>query len=304
MSAQLNADATKLDALDQQFDAAQQRVAAMESKIATVRATIATDQSQVATDELSLRQAALDQYMNGTSAASLDVFTFGGSSAAAAQEYRTLATADLSSAVDGLRNAQQQLAQQQARLGTTEASAQAALDQVAAARSEADRVLGAQQATLSSLQGQVAALVAADNAAREASAAATYKAGRSGSANLPASSGGQGAVRAAESQIGVPYQWGAESPGHGFDCSGLTQWSWRQVGVSLPRTAEGQREAVPSVSWGSIEPGDLIFWGSGGSATHVAIYVGNGDVVNAPGQGQDIKIQPIWYNGLMGAGRP
>ena len=51
---------------------------------------------------------------------------------------------------------------------------------------------------------------------------------------------GEAAVRAAEHQIGVPYVWGGESPGHGFDCSGLVQWAWAQAGFSIPRTTETQ----------------------------------------------------------------
>lgn len=112
------------------------------------------------------------------------------------------------------------------------------------------------------------------------------------------------AIRAAESQIGVPYQWGAEDPGVGFDCSGLTQWSWGQAGVGLPRTANDQYDATARVPLAGMEPGDLVFWGSGGYAQHVGIYVGGGDVVDAPSSGQDVQIQPIWSNGLLGAGRP
>jgi cell wall-associated NlpC family hydrolase len=54
----------------------------------------------------------------------------------------------------------------------------------------------------------------------------------------------------------------------------------------------------------SVEPGDLIFWASGGSITHVGIYVGNGDVVHAPSTGGRVRIEAIWPSGLVGAGRP
>ncbi|HZU78290.1 MAG TPA: C40 family peptidase, partial [Acidimicrobiales bacterium] len=183
-----------------------------------------------------------------------------------------------------------------------QSQAQAAVDQIAAARTAAQATENAQQATLRSLNGQIASLVAEQQRAA-ASAANLQRIGASWG-NLPPSAGGQRAVQAAESQIGVPYEWGGESPGQGFDCSGLTQWSWRQAGVGLPRTADEQMHAVPRIPMSDMEPGDLVFWGSGGSASHVAIYVGNGDVVDAPSQGQRVQIQPIWSSGLLGAGRP
>ncbi|HZU79088.1 MAG TPA: C40 family peptidase, partial [Acidimicrobiales bacterium] len=96
-----------------------------------------------------------------------------------------------------------------------------------------------------------------------------------------------------------------EQPGVGFDCSGLTQWAWRQAGVSIPRTAAAQYDALPHVSLSSLQPGDLVFWNDGTSSVqHVGMYVGNGDVIHAPQTGQDVQITPIWTNGLVGAGRP
>jgi cell wall-associated NlpC family hydrolase len=112
-------------------------------------------------------------------------------------------------------------------------------------------------------------------------------------------------VAAAESQIGVPYHWGGEDPGVGFDCSGLTQWSWGQAGVSIPRTAQEQYDAIDHVSLSALEPGDLLFWGGGpGDIQHVGMYVGDGEVIHAPETGQVVHIQPIWNSDLVGAGRP
>ena len=93
-------------------------------------------------------------------------------------------------------------------------------------------------------------------------------------------------MAAAKSQEGVPYRWGGESPGGGFDCSGLTQWAWGRAGVSLPRTAAAQYGAIAHVSLSSLEPGDLLFWGAGGGISHVGMYVGGGDVIDAPETGR------------------
>ena len=92
-------------------------------------------------------------------------------------------------------------------------------------------------------------------------------------------------MQAAESQIGVPYVWGGESPkgsaSPGFDCSGLTAWSWGQVGVGLPHYSGAQMSDSTPVPVSDLQPGDLLFYGPGGSE-HVAMYVGGGSMIEAP----------------------
>jgi cell wall-associated NlpC family hydrolase len=111
-------------------------------------------------------------------------------------------------------------------------------------------------------------------------------------------------VQAAESQIGVPYQWGAESPGVGFDCSGLTAWSWGQVGVGLPHYSGGQMADSAPVPVSDLQPGDLLFYGPGGS-DHVAMYVSPGTMIEAPYTGADVRLTGLRLgDGFVGAGRP
>jgi cell wall-associated NlpC family hydrolase len=75
--------------------------------------------------------------------------------------------------------------------------------------------------------------------------------------------------------------------------------------VGIPRTAQAQYDAIAHVSLGALQPGDLVFWGDGtGDIYHVGMYVGGGDVVDAPQTGETVHVQPIWDNGLVGAGRP
>lgn len=107
------------------------------------------------------------------------------------------------------------------------------------------------------------------------------------------------AVDWALAQIGTPYRWGAETPGVGFDCSGLVQAAYRAAGVTLPRTAQEQHNAGPQLPPGaSLEPGDLVFFGTSASAIdHVGIYVGTqGDealMVDAPYTGADVRVEPF-----------
>lgn len=89
--------------------------------------------------------------------------------------------------------------------------------------------------------------------------------------------------------LGVPYAWGGTSPQTGFDCSGLVQRVFADVGISLPRTAAEQANVgTPVAGLQQAQPGDLLFYGS--PADHVGIYMGNGLMINAPHTGQEVSV--------------
>jgi cell wall-associated NlpC family hydrolase len=108
---------------------------------------------------------------------------------------------------------------------------------------------------------------------------------------------GEVAVAWALRQVGTPYAWGGETPGVGFDCSGLTQAAYRVAGIALPRVAQDQFDAGPQLGTGTLlEPGDLVFFGDGPSGvTHVGLYVGVQDgkamMVDAPHTGADVRVE-------------
>jgi peptidoglycan DL-endopeptidase CwlO len=180
-------------------------------------------------------------------------------------------------------------------------------------------VISAPHAVLSSLMGQirkvlprgaaVAALVAqsapapAAGTATGSSSAGTWAgAGTAGTAGADGPSLSQAQViaflTAAESRLGMPYIWGANGP-TSFDCSGLVQWSLAQAGVVMPRVAADQAQAGPAVSLSQLAPGDLLFYHTDPTApgyiSHVAIYLGDGEMIQAPEPGLDVEVVPAAF---------
>ncbi len=105
------------------------------------------------------------------------------------------------------------------------------------------------------------------------------------------------AVEWALAQVGTPYVWGGETPGVGFDCSGLAQAAYKVAGITLPRVAQDQFDAGPPLPPGApLAPGDLVFFGGGPTdVTHVGMYVGTEDgravMVDAPHTGADVRVE-------------
>jgi hypothetical protein len=106
---------------------------------------------------------------------------------------------------------------------------------------------------------------------------------------------GRAAAEWALTQVGKPYIWGGAGP-HGYDCSGLTMQAWKAAGVSLPRVTTDQVNTGTRVKLDDLRPGDLLFYDTGapgGSPSHVTMYVGAGQMVNAPRTGQSIRVEPV-----------
>ncbi len=122
--------------------------------------------------------------------------------------------------------------------------------------------------------------------------------------SAPSYSGGGGAdaaIAAAKTYLGVPYVWGGESYG-GVDCSGLTMLAWESAGVDLPHLSRAQYSYGTHVPIGSMEAGDLIFWSSNGTQSgiyHVAIYLGGGQMIEAPTFGVPVRITGVYSWGSI-----
>lgn len=144
---------------------------------------------------------------------------------------------------------------------------------------------------------------AVSNATTSAAGANATEASATGTATSSTATppgGANAIVTDAERYLGVPYQWGGTSPQTGFDCSGLVQHVFADLGVSLPRTAAEQADTgTPIPTLADAQPGDLLFFEPGqngagpGQPGHVGIYIGNDEMIDAPHTGADVSIQTV-----------
>ncbi len=208
-----------------------------------------------------------------------------------------------------LDQVQGQLAQEVAQAAIQEAQQEAAAAAKAASEKQQQEAAAAAAAAAT-----VAGAVGGSSSGAAATDAANQAAGATGPVGGSSTGGGAGmaAVQAAVSQLGVPYVFGGEQAGAGFDCSGLVQWAWGQAGVSIPRTTESQWPALTHVSLDSLQPGDLLFYynlDGDNQVDHVVMYTGSGPygtdtVIQAPFTGSTVSYSPIFTEGLIGAARP
>ena len=245
IESQLTKAQNEMSALSQQYDEAQYHLSQINSSIATTKANVAADQQQVAHDRATLSKAAVANYISdGSAAAQNPIFSGNEKTLGATTEYNKIAQGDISLAVANLHTAENSLNAQVSQLQGEQSQAQTQVTVEQNAVNQNAQAVQQQKNALAQEQGQIAQLVqqqqqaeaaAAARAAQQrqaaaaAAAASAAAAPRSGGASLaglnqaappPSSPGGAGAVQAAESQIGVPYVWGGESP-KGFGQPGI-----------------------------------------------------------------------------------
>ncbi len=127
--------------------------------------------------------------------------------------------------------------------------------------------------------------------------------GKAGASALPGRAAGL-AVDYAQAQLGTPYLWGGGTPA-GFDCSGLVQAAYHVAGLELPRTAQQQYDAGPRLPAAApLQPGDLVFFGSPTSVTHVGIVAADNQMIDAPHTGAVVRVESYHWDDYLGATRP
>jgi cell wall-associated NlpC family hydrolase len=303
VQAQVNTLQAKVDRVGQEYDQASQQLTDARSRLTQVNKEAGAAQARYNAVRTQLAQVAVAAYENAGQTSVLGVLTSGDPATVLGQASLVLQVAGMHQAQANkfLGDAQQLVSVRQQRQRTEQGVA-AIQAQLAAQKTSLAKLLASRQATLDSLtaaqQAQVAAATvgAGGTAAPGGTATATY----TGPTNTQAGK----AVAFTYDQLGKPYQWGATGPGS-YDCSGLVQAAWAAAGVSIPRTTYDQWAALPHIAVSSLEPGDLLYYDGEG---HVAMYVGDGYIIDAPSTGLDVEKIPMstdWYAANFdGAVRP
>ena len=317
-------------AADERYNQAQITLTGLQARETAAQEAEQTAAANVAAKRVILQQAAVNAYVQGGQINSIAELIQANAADVGAQEsYLQSVVDNQQSAVDGFREAQARLAQQEAALAQATAAAKGQVNQIASIRQQLNQTAASESATLNRVKGQIAQIVAADEAAYAAAQAARAKAafeaqqaalaaqqaaqqsqGGGGLGNYngnlgnglppPPNPNAAAVIRFAQQQLGKPYEYGAAGP-NTWDCSGLTMVAWSQAGVSLPHSAAGQWDDTVRISYADLQPGDLVFFYQ--PVDHVGIYVGNGTMIDAPHTGANVEYDSIWWSGLDGFGR-
>ena len=320
--------AARLETLDEDLNEAQAKVSSLSKKIQQSQDSIAAADAQAETLRGVVRDQAIATYMRGSStslAATANVSNARDSETA--KQYAENLLQGNNDALDSLRALHLAIEEQRAELDRSKNQADEAASNVARKLDQVKQARAEQSALLKETQGELATLIAAEQrrraeaeatrvrqqleARRAAQQARTVAAPRPGAspsysgpapgASAPAPNARAGAaVAEARKQLGKPYNFASSGPGS-FDCSGLTAWAWSAAGVGLPHSSRTQYSVTTHIDVNDIKPGDLVFFGR--PIHHVGIYVGDGQMVEAPHSGAVVRYASIYRRDLVGVGR-
>jgi len=304
LQSQIASNNVQLDALGQQYDGAQLRVQQAQQTIADTQAKLAAEEARLSTLRVQVRARAVTDYQSAVDGQSLNTLDFSDAQQLlVGQKYAAAQAAVDNTLISQLNSAKQALTAQQTAAQKAQATAANDVQQLDSTRASLTAAQAQQQATLNQVQGQLVLLVA--QAQQQAAEAELSAAGDSGDAgaypNLPPVSPlAAAAIAFARAQLGKPYVYAAAGP-NSYDCSGLVMAAYASAGFQLPHYSGAQYAMLPHIPISAAQPGDLLFWGEAASE-HVAIYVGDGRILEAGGTGNDVHIGPIWGQ-PMGAAR-
>jgi cell wall-associated NlpC family hydrolase len=326
--------------LGEDYEAVSRRLERVSAEVESAKIRVAKLEDELGDLRGSLAGVALNQYVYGGDDSALTALLTGEAGVVALERshYAELLLQGGNDQADKLETVTEDATRERQVLESKLAEQHDLQDSLAARQKQVEAAIGEKNELQAKVEGELAELVAQEQARRAEAArrAATSSSGGGTSrasgggggdddagdgdgqrqfaappepsgpgpgANVPSpSSGASGAVAAAMSQLGVGYRYASSMPGVAFDCSGLTRWAWGQAGVSLPNNSRAQAAATPDVPQSAIQPGDLIFYYS--PISHVAIYIGGGQLVHATRPGDVVKVAAVNWGKVVTIGRP
>jgi peptidoglycan DL-endopeptidase CwlO len=286
------------EAATQKYDAAQEQYAQLQQKVDSIQGQIVTETGSLRTLQKAMGLQAGAQYQQNGISPTLQLAL-----SANPEAYLTQASAANETGMQDAARLKQldatevQLRQDQATAASLLAQQQSALKQASANKATIQSELSKEQSLLNTLTAAQRAKVQNSGG----SAQTTF------TGSLPPVSGRAAvAVAYAKSKLGDEYVYGGNGP-NVFDCSGLTQEAWKAAGVSIERTSYEQYDSLPHISLSALQPGDLVFFYPGSSGPgHVAIYIGDGELIHAPHTGTVVQYASLYGSDMpiVGAARP
>ena len=299
VKAQINTLQSKMDKIGQQYDAANQEYGSAQARLAQVQKQAASAQARYNAARAQLAQLAVSEYENSSQTSILGLLSSGNPADVLSQASLVLEVAGTHNqeATQYLTAAQTLASVSEQRQRTEQGVAQIRA-QLAGQKTSLNKLLATSTATLDSLTTAQQAQVAADTIGGTSSGTTASGGGEPGSAPVaytgPTGTQADKAVAFAYAQLGKPYVYGATGP-DSYDCSGLVQAAWAAAGVAIPRTTFEDWDDLQHIPVSEMVPGDLIIYDGEG---HVAIYVGDGYIIDAPHTGLDVERVPYdesWY---------
>lgn len=297
--------------LNGQYEQANYELKLAQEKVAAAKALAAQTAAEADKRRAELRHYAVAAYQTGNDSPEFDaLITNDAGTGVQKRSYLQSISGSRQDLVDALNAARQKADEDGVRLKAAEGVTSAKAAEIEQLKKAADDATAQQAAINTKVQGELKVLVDAENAriaaaaaAARAAAAAARGSSMSPNPNAPrVGQGAAGAIAAGRTKMGAAYEWAREGPDV-FDCSGFVKWSYAQVGISLSHYSGAMYNETVRISESQLQPGDLVFWGPGGSA-HVAIYIGGNQILHTA-HGVAITSMNGWwtYGPVMSFGR-
>jgi len=332
IATQVNALESDFDHLQERFRGAQYRLSDLDGDIDKLGASLDRTRGQLDTAEVRLVQRVVSVYKDGRADGTLLALARSGSFEAFLARMDTIdrVSGQDKQIVQHIRGLRTKVVSKKKQLKEARVEQASVVAQRRKDKASMEKKLRKRERVLASVNGEILAMVAAEQARQAAAAQAAARAsgekfaasgaapasrspttaaspaGEAGpststdvgaalsapapAAPPPSSGSGGGAVGAAMSQMGVPYKWGGSTPSTGFDCSGLVMWAFAQVGVSVPHSTYALWNIGTRVSRDQLQPGDMVFFSGLG---HMGLYMGGGNFVHSPRTGSFVRVDSM-----------